>query len=150
MKTIALISLVSVLGLTGCAAPIAGNNSYQSYESGVAQNVQYGMVESVRPVWLDKGSSGVGVGAGALLGGIAGSTIGHGWGSAAAGLAGAVAGGIAGQAVERNNAQTQGIEITVRLQNGGIIAVTQPADEQFYPRERVRLLTANGKTRITH
>lgn len=150
MKKIALGALVITLGLAGCATPIPGSETYQAQESGVEQSVRYGVVESVRPVVLDKGTTGVGIGAGAILGGIAGSQIGHGWGSAAAGVAGALAGGIAGQAIERNTSQSQGLEITVRLRNAQTVVISQPATEQFVPGDRVRLISSGGRTRVTH
>lgn len=150
MKKLALVVVVGSLFLGGCAAPIAGNGTYQAQETGVAQNVRFGIVESVRPVVLDKGTTGIGIAGGALVGGLLGSQIGGGWGSAAAAAAGAVAGGIGGQAIERNTSKSQGLEITVRLRDGRLIAVTQPADEAFYAGDRVRLVESGGRTRVTH
>jgi outer membrane lipoprotein SlyB len=148
-KILGIVGLTAVLGLTGCAAPLEGNRTYNSYETGVAQSVNYGVVESVRAVTLNKGSTGIGAGTGAILGGIVGSQIGGGWGSAAAGVAGAVAGGMAGQAIERNNSYSQGIEVTVRFRDGSLVAVSQPLDERFERGDRVRVLTTNGRTRVT-
>lgn len=109
------------------------------------------MVESVRPVVLDEGNTGVGAGTGAIIGGIAaGATIGSGWGAAASALGGALLGGYAGNAIENHTSKTQGLEITVRLSNNQIIAVTQPADQQFNPGDRVRVLTTGSRTRVTH
>ncbi len=88
---------------------------------------------------------------GAALGGIAaGSNVGHGNGSAAAGIIGAVAGGIIGQHVEQNLQTRKGLEITVKLDNGELRAITQDADELFVPGERVRLLSSGRTTRVTH
>lgn len=148
-KIITLVSLATIISLSGCATPVSDHNNYRGYESGVAQQVNYGVVDSVRPVMINNENTGVGVATGAVLGGLLGSTIGHGRGSIAAGVAGAVAGGVAGQAVERNNSQVPGVEIVVRLENGRTIAVTQPDSERFYRGDRVRILTANGKTRVT-
>jgi outer membrane lipoprotein SlyB len=44
----------------------------------------------------------------------------------------------------------QGLEITVKLDNGELRAITQEADETFRPGERVRLLSGGGVTRVTH
>jgi outer membrane lipoprotein SlyB len=38
----------------------------------------------------------------------------------------------------------------VRLQNNELRAITQDADEEFKPGERVRLVSSNGVTRVTH
>jgi outer membrane lipoprotein SlyB len=80
----------------------------------------------------------------------AGSTIGSGGGSVAAGLLGAVLGGIAGSAAENRLTQRRGLEITVRLEDGDMRAITQEADEVFRPGDRVRLLSSGGTTRVTH
>jgi outer membrane lipoprotein SlyB len=87
---------------------------------------------------------------GAVVGGIAGSTIGGGRGSTVASVLGAVVGGIAGQAIEDKNTRKDGLEITVRLEGGKLTAITQEADEQFRPGDRVRILSGNGATRVTH
>lgn len=113
--------------------------------------MRFGVVESVRPVVLDEGNTGVGAGTGAIIGGIAaGATIGSGWGAAASALGGALLGGYAGNAIENHTSKTQGLEITVRLSNNQIIAVTQPADQQFNAGDRVRVLTTGSRTRVTH
>lgn len=149
-KILVTTALASSLLLAGCASSIPGSNTYTANETGVAQTVRFGVVESVRPVVLNKGNTGVGLGAGAILGGIAGSTIGGGWGSAAAAVGGAVIGGIAGQAVESRTSQSSGLEITVKLSSGQLIAVTQPADEHFSPGERVRVVSSGERVRVTH
>jgi outer membrane lipoprotein SlyB len=61
-----------------------------------------------------------------------------------------VAGGVAGAAIEEGVTRQKGLEITVKLDNGRMIAITQAADEQFRPGERVRVLTGGGVTRVTH
>lgn len=136
--------------LAGCAT---GSNSGSVYSRGQAQReqvVRMATVETVREVTLDGGQSGVGVLAGGALGGIAaGRNIGSGTGSLVAGIIGAVAGGLAGQAVEGQVSKQRALEITVRLDNGELRAITQEADEIFRPGERVRLLSSGGVTRVT-
>jgi outer membrane lipoprotein SlyB len=44
----------------------------------------------------------------------------------------------------------QGLQITVRLDSGRTIAVTQAADEAFRPGDRVRVLSGGGVTRVQH
>lgn len=136
--------------LAGCAT---GSNSGSVYSRGQAQReqvVRMATVETVREVTLDGGQSGVGVLAGGALGGIAaGRNIGSGTGSLVAGIIGAVAGGLAGQAVEGHVSKQRALEITVRLDNGELRAITQEADEIFRPGERVRLLSSGGVTRVT-
>jgi outer membrane lipoprotein SlyB len=147
--TIAGMVAVSTL-LSGCASTTSGS-VYSSSQAGREQTVRLGVVESVRQVTIESEKSGVGTLAGGAIGGVAGSNIGGGnRGSAVGTILGAVAGGIAGNAIEDRAGKRQGLEITVKLDNGELRAVTQDADESFRPGERVRLLSGNGVTRVTH
>ncbi|AKJ69994.1 membrane protein [Pandoraea thiooxydans] len=148
-------SLAAILVLPGCAA-IGNSDSASVYQSSQAQReqiVRMGTVESVRPVTIDasNGQPGVlGTVGGGALGAIGGSAIGGGRGSIITGILGGIAGVVAGQAIENRASQRPGLEITVRLDNGELRAVTQSADESFRPGDRVRLLTSGGITRVTH
>jgi outer membrane lipoprotein SlyB len=88
--------------------------------------------------------------AGGVIGGIAGSNVGQGKGSTVGAVLGAVLGGVAGQAIEEKSTKKDGLEITIKLDSGKIIAVTQEADDQFRVGERVRVLSGNGVTRVSH
>ncbi|AOY92723.1 hypothetical protein BKK79_13775 [Cupriavidus sp. USMAA2-4] len=137
--------------LAGCAAQSNSNSVYTPGQAQREQTVRYGVVESVREVLIQGNQTGAGTIAGGAIGGVAaGSLIGSGNGSVAAGILGAVLGGIAGSATENKINQRRGLEITVRLENGDLRAITQDADETFRPGERVRLLSSGGVTRITH
>jgi outer membrane lipoprotein SlyB len=144
----AAIGLTAVALLSGCA-PGLGGGSYSRDQARREQNVRMGVVESVREVQIEGTRSGIGPAAGAVVGGIAGSTIGHGRGAAVGSVLGGVAGGVAGQAAEQAATRQAGYEITVKLDNGQLIAVTQAADESFRPGERVRLVSDGGTTRVT-
>ncbi|MEN6585384.1 MAG: glycine zipper 2TM domain-containing protein [Sulfuricella sp.] len=143
----ALLVLAAVLG--GCASSMSGG-AYSRSQARQTQEVQMGVVESVRQVQLEGTKTPVGTVAGAAVGGIAGSNIGGGKGSTVAAIIGAVAGGLAGSAIEEGVTKKPGLEITVTLDSGRMIAVTQEADESFHPGERVRILTGGGVTRVTH
>jgi outer membrane lipoprotein SlyB len=60
-----------------------------------------------------------------------------------------VAGGLLGAAAEQGMTRQEGVEITVRLDNGELRAIVQTADEPFKPGDRVRLLSVNGQTRVS-
>jgi outer membrane lipoprotein SlyB len=135
--------------LAGCPASMSGA-AYSREQARQAQEVQMGAVESVREVVIEGTKSVVGPAAGAAVGGIAGSNIGQGKGSTVGAIVGAVAGGVVGGAIEEGVTRTKGLEITVKLDNGRLIAVTQAADETFRPGDRVRVLTGGGVTRVTH
>lgn len=143
------VAAASVAVLGGCASSMSGG-AYSRGQARQAQEVQMGMVESVRNVKIEGTKSPVGTGAGAVIGGIAGSNVGSGKGSTVATILGAVAGGVAGSAIEEGVMSKDGLEITVKLDNGRMIAVTQEADEQFRVGERVRVLSGGGVTRVTH
>ena len=146
----ALFALIGLLVLvTGCQSTLTGE-SYSRSEARKAQQVQYGMVEYLRPVAIEGTKTPIGAGAGAAVGGIAGSSVGSGKGAAVASVVGAVAGGVAGAAAEEQVTKRQGVEITVRLDNNQIIAVVQEVAPgvSFQVGDRVRVLTINGTTRI--
>lgn len=147
--TLAVVLCTGLL-LGGCAPSMSGS-AYSRSQARETQQVEFGIVEGVRNVMIEGTKSPVGTVAGAALGGLAGSTIGGGRGQAAAAIGGAVLGGVAGSAAEEAITRRQGLEITVRLDNGRYIAVTQEADEIFNPGERVRVLRGyDGTTRVTH
>jgi outer membrane lipoprotein SlyB len=147
--TISAIVAASAL-ISGCASTSSGS-VYSSGQARQEQLVRMGVVESVRQVTIEGSKSGVGTLAGGAIGGVAGSNIGGGSrGSAVGTILGAVAGGLAGKAIEEGTTKKPGLEITVKLDNGELRAITQDADESFRPGERVRLLSGNGVTRVTH
>lgn len=152
MKTTATVAVVLAAGLvlSGCPASMSGG-AYTRSQAREAQEVRLGYVESVRQVLIEGTRSGVGAVSGAALGGVAGSTIGRGRGQVAGAIGGAVLGGLAGSAIEENATRQPGLEITVQLDNGRMVAVTQAADEPFYPGDRVRVLIGyDGTTRVAH
>ncbi|ENO85758.1 17 kDa surface antigen, partial [Thauera linaloolentis 47Lol = DSM 12138] len=60
------------------------------------------------------------------------------------------AGGVAGAAIEEGATRTQGVEVTVRLDNGQFLAVVQADEgEAFRAGERVRVLRDAGTTRVS-
>lgn len=142
-------ALASTLLLAGCPASTSGS-AYTREQTRQVQEVQLGVVESVREVQIEGTKTPIGAVAGAVIGGVAGSSLGKGKGSTIGATAGAVAGGLAGSAIEEGVTRKKGLEITVKLDNGRLLAITQSADENFRPGERIRVLTGGGVTRVTH
>jgi outer membrane lipoprotein SlyB len=142
-------ALVASAVVSGCASTSSGS-VYSDGQTRQEQTVRMGVVESVRQVNIEGSRSGAGAVAGGVVGGVAGSNIGGGKGSTIGSILGAVAGGVAGNAIEQGVTKKQGLEITVKLDNGELRAITQEADETFRPGERVRLLSGSGATRVTH
>lgn len=148
MKRVLIASSLVVLTLTGCASSQSGG-SYSRGQTRGEMTVRLGVVEGVRNVSIEGAQSGIGTVAGAAVGGIAGSNVGQGKGSTVGSILGAVAGGLAGQMIEEHSTKKEGVEITVKLEGGKLIAITQEADEKFVVGERVRVLTGGGVTRVS-
>lgn len=148
LSRILLLALLAVL-LGGCASSKSGN-VYPRYQARQEMLVRMGMLESVRPVELEGTQTGAGTMTGAALGGLAGSNAGRGHGHIAGGIIGAVIGAIVGNAIENEATRRPGLELTVRLDDGQMIAVVQEGDPQeFRPGDRVRVLSGADGTRVT-
>ena len=145
--SVVITALLIMLG--GCMSTLTGD-SYSRDEARRPQTVQFGMVEYVRPVVIEGTKTGIGAGTGAVVGGIGGSTVGGGKGAAVATVLGAVAGGVAGGMAEEAATKKQGVEVTVRLDSGQIVAIVQQVNPAttFHVGDRVRVLTLNGETRV--
>ena len=149
-KRLVVSSTLMLAILAGCAQPGLGGGNYTRGQVRGEQSVRFGSVESVRDVIIDARDTGTGTLAGAAIGGVAGSTVGGGSRANAVGaIAGAVVGGIIGNAVEKSGNDRKGVEVTVRLENGNVIAVTQEKDEEFRVGDRVRILSGQGTTRVS-
>lgn len=139
----------AIVSLVGCASGTGGKD-YSRAQTRAAQEVQMGIVESVREVNIEGTKTPIGAGAGAVVGGVAGSTVGSGKGSVVGAAVGAVLGGLGGAAIEEGATRNKGVEITVKLDSGRLIAITQSADETFQVGDRVRVLSGGGATRVSH
>ena len=110
-----------------------------------------GTVTEVRPVTINGSQTPmVGTLGGAVVGGLAGSEVGGGKGSIVGSVVGAVLGGMGGSAIEQKVTSQNGVQITIQLDSGRMIAVTQGADQVFNVGDRVQVLSGNGVTRVTH
>jgi outer membrane lipoprotein SlyB len=144
-------ALACSLALTGCVNSLSGN-TYSRSEARQVQQVQYGIVQSATPVVIEGTNTIVGAGTGAVVGGVVGSNVGGGKGKTLATVLGAVAGGLAGKSAEEALTQTQGQEVTVRLDSGNIISVVQEVADGpvFRAGDRVRVLNGSGGARVTY
>ncbi|HRD67753.1 MAG TPA: glycine zipper 2TM domain-containing protein [Candidatus Competibacter sp.] len=151
-KTTAIVAVVlgAVVALSGCASSMSGR-AYSRDQVAQAQDVQLGYVENIRQIVIEGTRSGVGTMSGAMLGGLAGSNVGKGTGQVAGAIGGAVLGGLIGSSIEEDATRQPGLEILVELDGGRMVAVSQAADEPFYPGDRVKVLTGyDGTTRVAH
>lgn len=151
MKREMIHATLVALGLAlaaGCATHTTPSTFNRS-EVGAARTVEWGTVRGLRDVAIQNDSRGIATATGAALGGIAGSTIGSGTRANTAGaVAGAVAGGAAGNAMARGS--RAGVEITVELDSGRTIAVTQDGTSRDYRvGDRVQVSSDGTTTRVT-
>lgn len=151
MRVIVGIGLAVLLPcLLSACVPSLSEGTYTREQTQREQTVYLGVVERVRQVQIEGTRTAVGATAGAAVGGIAGSTVGQGRGAAVGAVVGSVAGAVAGQAAEQAATRQTGLEITVKLDSGRMVAVTQAADVEFRPGDRVRVLSDGYTSRVTH
>ncbi|MFB9885283.1 glycine zipper 2TM domain-containing protein [Balneatrix alpica] len=141
-KVLLSVFTASALLLSGCASTLTGD-TYSRSEARRMQTVQFGTVTDTRLVKIEGNQSGLGAVPGAVVGGIAGSTIGGGRGQGIATVLGAVGGAIAGSAIEKQVTTAQGVSLTIRLDSGQHVSVVQEIgpNDRFQVGDRVQVLT---------
>lgn len=127
--------------LTGCVTS-RSTNVYTEGEALQAEDVEGGIVESVEPAMIRKDGTIVGSAGGAILGGIAASTVGGGKGKDLATTGGVILGGLLGHLVEQGVTDREALKIVVQLNSGKKIVVVQEADVSFQPGERVNVFSS--------
>ncbi|APZ43519.1 hypothetical protein [Acidihalobacter ferrooxydans] len=142
--------LAPLVLLGGCATE---NYSAQTYQTGLsAQRVELGSIVAMRKVALQQPNNAGGP-VGTIAGGILGSQLGgashsfalHGLGM----LGGAVIGGMLGQSVGNQVTGRVGELITVRLDSGKLVAITQASNPNLQVGEKVQVLYGqDGRTRV--
>ena len=150
--TVTIGGLMALLALAACA-PSQSPGVYQRDQAMRAMEVQTGVIENIRGIVIEGNRSVASQVGGAVVGGVLGSTVGSGSGRRVATAAGATAGTVAGQAIEERASRQEGVELTVRLGDGSVIAVAQAVDPSMAPfmlGERVRVLRApDGTLRVS-
>lgn len=148
LRRLALVAALA-FAAAGCV-PVPGPNVYAPGQAARVQSVEFGVVESVRDVRIAGYQTGVGSVSGAMVGSIAGSYAGGSWNANVVGsIIGAILGGVIGGAMEQDATQRQGVEITVRLDSGALVAIVQDVEEPgFRPGDRVRVLSDGVMSRV--
>jgi len=151
--SLAALAAASLLSLAACASnPMLGTGTPQASASGYTmsqaqsvQSVALGTVISLRPVTLASQQTGIG----ALGGGAAGAALGHeiggGNGQKVATVLGALAGALGGQAIEGAASAERGELVTVKLDSGQVVAITQANDTPLHVGQRVQVLTSQSQ-----
>ena len=141
--------LSAVVLISGCATPSASANVYNYNQTQRDQIVRNGTVINVRPITIERDqTSGAGAIAGGAVGGVAGSAVGGGTGRTLAIIGGAILGALAGNAVEDQMGKKDGLEITVRLDNGETRVIAQEADLPIMMNQRVQVVSGAGPSRV--
>jgi outer membrane lipoprotein SlyB len=145
MRSIPIIAIALALGACATSDP----NVVPVYGAQRMSHVYDATVLAVRPVTIDGSQSGIGAGAGAIVGGIAGSAVGGGSGAAVASVLGAVVGGVAGNAIERDSTRQNGVEIIVQMRDGQRRAVIQGVTaDAWAPGDPVIVIVSGSNARI--
>jgi len=143
IQTIILV-LLATLSVGGCMLPSRGD-VYSRQETRQAWDVRYGEITDVDPVTIEGQRTAMGKVGGGYVGYEAGRAVGgHGTSGDIGGAVGAVAGAVAGEAVEERVTRQDGLQITVKLDDGRVIAVVQAADQPFAVGERVKVFSRRG------
>ena len=143
------ISLLT-LGLTGCVSGLQGS-TYSRSEARQVQKVEFGTVLSTNPVVIEGKQSGAGQLPGAIIGGVAGSSVGEGKGQQIFTILGAVGGAVVGSMIEEQATRTQGLELTIKMDSGKTLSIVQEVDNvnAFREGQRVRVLTQGALARVS-
>ncbi len=148
--TLASLGLVMITAgiVAGCTFP-SSRRTVPANQANVMQRADTGVVTQVREVNIEGQRTNLGMYGGGLIGASAasgGRGVGGALGQAAAGVAGAVVGQATEEAVTRKHAQ----EITIRLDDGSTVVVTQEASGGiFQDGDRVRVLNGGGGARVS-
>jgi outer membrane lipoprotein SlyB len=132
-------------------APRAVQSSHSqarhSYASNEAVCSSCGRVEAVHAIQQAAKPSGVGVAAGAMLGGLLGNQVGSGNGRTLATVAGAVGGGYAGNEVEKRTRATTSYQVRVRMDDGRLRTFPYAQQPGWNAGDRVRVVNGHLTSR---
>lgn len=152
MKRLLILATATPLLFASCAQQSLTGDTYSRHEAGRAQSVNHGRVTSVRYVQI-QGDTQAGTVLGGIAGALLGKEVGNGRTSNTIGaLAGAGLGAAAGSHFQKTQGTKQGVEVSVKLNNGRSVLVMQELSprDSFKIGDRVRVLSNGRKTRVAH
>lgn len=150
MNSKILIPLVA-----GCAGLGAGCNFPSSarvvsrQQVNQVRHIEYGTVQKADAVVVAGQNTVIGTYGGGAMGAASTGGVGHGVGTDMAQVGGAVVGAVAGQAVEEVVTRKPGLMMTIKLESGNTVIVTQPAPPNFNVGDRVALISGPGGAEVT-
>jgi len=146
-----LISLF-IVSLVACVPSQQTGTSYSRDEARTVQNVKLGTIIDATPVMIEGTKSGIGGVLGGVVGGLAGSTIDDGATADIAAVIVGAAGAAVGAKAESALTKAEGMEYTIKLDDGEVISVVQAVDPKAAPimaGDAVKLLSQGGTFRVT-
>ena len=149
MKKLLTLAILATSALfTSCAQQSLTGNTYARQEVGQASRAEPGKITNLRNV-LIQGSSNTGGIIGAVAGGILGNQMGNNSGQTLATIGGAGLGAFAGSKIQGSASTKKGVEITVKLNNGQSVSITQQYSpyENFRVGDNVNVIYPNGRGR---
>jgi outer membrane lipoprotein SlyB len=146
-KLLVLLFTGISVAVTGCTFP-SSRRTIPSAQANVLQRAELGTVTSVREVNIEGQKGQLGLYGGGIMGAAAASG-GRGVSGAVVQATGAVAGAVVGQAVEEAATRKRAQEITIRLDDGSSVTVTQESSTGlFMDGDRVRVINGGGYARV--
>ncbi|CAE6897316.1 glycine zipper 2TM domain-containing protein [Vibrio sp. B1FLJ16] len=149
---VGMLLAVSVITLGGCTSPNPYGDAYGSADTRKVQQVYYGTVVKAEPVTIDASTqaNAIGTVAGAAIGGILGSGVGGGSGSDIAAIGGGLLGGYLGSKTAEETAKRNGVNLTIKLEDGKMIAIVQEANPNmiFQPGQAVQINMYGSEARV--
>lgn len=145
-----IILLAAPLLLAACASE-KGGDVYTRDQVRQVQHFRVGVAESVHKIRIEGTKSQIGTAAGTIVGGIAGSGASRGKTGEVAAVLGAVVGGVVGAAAEEGLTRENGIEVSIKLEDGTYVSVAQAVDsnsEVINAGDKVRVIESDGVTRV--
>jgi outer membrane lipoprotein SlyB len=140
-----LFALFLALTIAGCAS----NGAPAPSQTGM-QTTLYGVVERIEPTTIsDNKHPGLGAVVGGVGGGLLGSLIGAGTGRDVAIAVGAIGGAVAGHEYQKKHDTEPGSDVTVRLDSGVLVVVTQPVNPDLKVGDRVTVQGQGENARVT-
>lgn len=141
--------------VAGCAGLVSGCNFPSSkpmvsrQQVNQVRHIEYGTVQKTDSVVVVGQNSAIGTYGGGITGAAAAGGVGHGVGTDLARAGGAVVGAVAGQAVEEVATRKPGLTMTIKLESGNTVVVTQQAPPLFNVGDRVALISGPGGAQVT-
>jgi outer membrane lipoprotein SlyB len=133
-----VFSIVGIATMMGWM-PSALSGGSAADKAAAAPCVDCGVIESIRALPVKGQGSGAGAVSGAVVGGILGNQVGRGRGRAVATVVGAGAGAYAGNEIEKNMKDSVTYQIQVRMSDGTIRTLHEPAQPAVTIGQKVRI-----------